>query len=291
MNVTDVVDQADLDARARAAAFIGTLQAGYTDFHYLRSIWKENTEADALIGVGQTGIASGAVFSLDLDQAANEVNKENERVASIIGVNVAARTTTVKPSGTSSLTVGSSSGIHAWHAPYYIRRMRVGKNEPLYRYMKSNFPALVEDCAFKPHVEAVMSFPQKAPAGAVTRTESPIHLLERVKRFNMEWVRSGYREGANHHNVSCTVSVKENEWNIVGRWMWDNRDHYTGISVLPQDGGTYIQAPFEDITEEQFNYMNRMLHEIDLTAVIEDDDMTSLNDQVACANGLCEVTT
>lgn len=289
MNVSDVVDQEDLNARSRAAAFIGTLQAGYTDFHYLRPQWKENTETDALLGVGQTGIASGAVLELNLMEAAQEANIENERIAAIIGINKAARTTTVKPSGTSSLTVGSSSGIHAWHAPYYIRRVRVGKNEPLYAYMKQNFPALIEDCQFKPHIEAVMSFPQKAPDGAIMRTESPLHLLERVKKFNLEWIRPGYRSGANHHNVSCTVSIKEDEWDEVGRWMWDNRHDYTGISVLPHDGGTYTQAPFEDCTEEQFEYMNRMLHSIDLTAVLEEEDMTSLNDQVACAGNACTV--
>lgn len=288
-NVSDVVDQADFNRRVRAAAFIGTLQAGYTDFHYLRPIWKENTEADALIGVGLTGIASGACLGLNLEEAAAEVNQENARVAALIRINPAARTTTVKPSGTSSLAVGSSSGIHAWHAPYYIRRMRVGKNEPLYRYMIENFPQLVEDCHFKPHIEAVMSFPQKAPEGAIIRSETALDLLERVKRFNLEWVRPGYRSGANHHNVSCTVSVKDNEWNEVGDWMWANRDSYTGISVLPFSDHTYIQAPFEDCDAETFNLMAQLLREIDLTQVEETEDLTNLNDQVACAGGSCLV--
>lgn len=288
-NVSDVVDQADFNRRVRAAAFIGTLQAGYTDFHYLRPIWKENTEADALIGVGLTGIASGACLGLNLEEAAAEVNQENARVAALIRINPAARTTTVKPSGTSSLAVGSSSGIHAWHAPYYIRRMRVGKNEPLYRYMIENFPQLVEDCHFKPHIEAVMSFPQKAPEGAIIRSETALDLLERVKRFNLEWVRPGYRSGANHHNVSCTVSIKDDEWATVGEWMWQNRDSYTGISVLPFSDHTYIQAPFEDCDAETFNLMAQLLHEIDLTQVEETEDLTNLNDQVACAGGTCEI--
>jgi len=289
VNASDVVDQADFNARVRAAAFIGTLQAGYTDFHYLRPIWKENTEADALIGVGLTGIASGAILGLDLVEAAEVVNQENERVAALIGINKAARTTTVKPSGTSSLVVGSSSGIHAWHAPYYVRRMRVGKNEPLYRYIVDNFPQLVEDCHFKPHIEAVMSFPQKAPEGAITRSESALDLLERVRRFNLEWVRPGYRSGSNHHNVSCTVSIKDDEWATVGEWMWANRDSYTGISVLPFNDHSYIQAPFEDCDPETFEVMARMLHEIDLSQVIESEDLTNLNDQQACSGGGCEV--
>ena len=289
VNASDVVDQNDLNERVRAAAFIGTLQAGYTDFHYLRPIWKENTDRDALIGVGLTGIASGVVLGLDLIEAANVVNQENERVASMIGINKAARTTAIKPSGTSSLVVGSASGIHAWHAPYYIRRMRVGKNEPLYQYMVRNFPQLVEDCHFKPHIEAVMSFPQKAPQGAITRDESALSLLERVKKFNLEWVQPGYRAGANHHNVSCTVSVKDHEWEEVGQWMWNNRDSYTGISVLPYSDHTYVQAPFEDCSEEDFNQIISLLHEIDLSQVVEDEDRTNLNDQQACAGGACLV--
>ena len=289
VNVSDVDTQEDLNARVRAAAFLGTLQAGYTNFHYLRPQWQDNTEKDALIGVGMTGIGSGSVLGLDLEQAANEVNDENARVASMIGINVAARTTCIKPSGTSSLTVGSSSGIHAWHNDYYIRRMRVGKSEALYRYMSNNFPQLIEDCNFKPHIEAVMSFPQKAPEGSILRTEPALHLLERVKKFNQQWVHKGHRDGPNHHNVSCTISIREEEWESVGQWMWDYRKYYTGISVLPYDTGTYIQAPFEDCTEQTYSEMISLLHDIDLNSVVETDDHTNLTDQVACAGGACTV--
>jgi ribonucleoside-diphosphate reductase alpha chain len=289
INVSDVVDQKDLEARARAASFIGTLQAGYTDFHYLRPIWKETTEREALIGVGMTGIASGAVLGLDLAAAAAVVKDTNIIVAKLIGINAAARTTTVKPSGTSSLVVGSSSGVHAWHAYHYVRRMRVGKNESLYRYMVENFSSLVEDDHFFPHIQAVLSFPQKAPDGAIVRTESYMDLLERVKRFNLEWVHQGHRDGMNYHNVSCTISLKADEWKDCGDWMWENREFYTGISVLPYDGGTYIQAPFEDITPEQYEEMFKHLHSIDLTQVKEVDDNTALQDQAACAGGGCEV--
>ena len=287
-NVDDITSQEDLNARVKAAAFIGTLQASYTDFHYLRSKWKEITEKEALIGVGLTGIGSAAVLGLNLDEAAQIVKEENARVAALLGINPAARTTTVKPSGTSSCVVGSASGIHAWHNDFYIRRVRVGKNESLYRYMLQNFPGLVEDCHFKPHIEAVMSFPQRAPKGAIIRTENFLDLLERVKRFNLQWVRQGHRSGENYHNVSCTISLKADEWEACGNWMWENRDNYNGISVLPYDGGTYIQAPFEDCTEEKFNEMFAMLHDIDLSKVIEEDDHTSLNEQVACAGGVCE---
>jgi ribonucleoside-diphosphate reductase alpha chain len=289
INASDIHSQEDLNARCKAASFLGTLQAGYTDFHYLRPQWKDNTEKDALIGVGMTGIGSGAVLPFDLKKAAEAVKEENARVADLIGINHAARCTTVKPSGTSSLTVGSSSGIHAWYNDYYIRRMRVGKNEALYHYMAKHFPDLIEDCQFKPHLEAVMMFPQKAPEGAILRTESAISLLKRVRKFNQEWVHSGYREGANHHNVSCTISVRPDEWDMVGEWMWNNKKYYTGISVLPYDGGTYPQAPFEDCTKAQYEWMLERLVDINLDDVREGEDNTSLMEQVACAGGACEL--
>lgn len=289
VNVSDVTTQEELNARCKAASFLGTLQAGYTNFHYLRPQWIENTEKDALIGVGMTGIGSGKILPLDLVQAAEVVKVENERVAKCLGINVASRCTTVKPSGTSSLTVGSSSGIHAWHNDYYIRRMRVGKNEALYRYMSNNFPSLIEDCVFKPHLEAVMMFPQKAPEGAIYRTEPAINLLKRVRRFNQEWVHAGYREGANHHNVSCTISIRDEEWDMVGEWMWNNKKYYTGISVLPYDTGTYPQQPFSDCTKEEFEKLATHLFDINLDDVKEEEDNTNLTDQVACAGGACEL--
>jgi ribonucleoside-diphosphate reductase alpha chain len=290
VNVSDVVSQEDLNKRVAAASLIGTLQAAYTDFHYLRNVWKETTEREALIGVGMTGIGSGAILPFNLEEAAEIVKKTNEVYAKKLGINPAARTTTIKPSGTSSCVVGSASGIHAWHNDFYVRRIRLGKNEALYHYLIENLPELVEDCMFKPHIEAVLSIPQKAPKNAILRTESAMDLLERVKRFNLEWVRRGFREGKNHHNVSCTISLKTEDWGPVGECMWENRESYTGISVLPYDGGTYVQAPFEDITEEKFNEMNSYICNIDLTKVIEIDDNTNLSDQAACAGGACEVT-
>lgn len=289
INASDVTTQDELNDRAKVASLIGTLQAGYTNFHYLRQIWRETTEAEALIGVGMTGIASGGVLNLDLGIATQCVLEENKRIAKAIGVNSAARTTCVKPSGTTSLVVGSSSGIHAWHAPYYIRRMRVGKNEALYHYMLENFPMLIEDCKFKPHLEAVMSFPQKAPEGAIIRTESYLDLLERVKKFSTEWVLPGHINGSNTHNVSCTISLKVDEWEPCGEWMWNNRRAYNGISVLPMDLGTYVQAPFTDCTKEEFEELIGQLHAIDISKVIEQTDETDLKDQAACSGGICEL--
>ena len=171
INVSDVTEQEELNARARVASFIATLQASYTDFHYLRPVWKRTTEKEALIGVSMTGIASGGVLNLDMSEASLEVNKMNRQVAFQIGINKAARTTCVKPAGTTSLTLGTSSGIHAWHNEYYLRRIRVGKNEAIYHYLEHNLPELIEDDKFIANT-AVISIPQKAPEGAITRHES-----------------------------------------------------------------------------------------------------------------------
>ena len=289
VNVSDIIDQTDFEARVKAAAFIGTLQASYTDFHYLREIWKETTEKDALIGVSMTGIGSAAVLQMDMKAAANIVKRENARVAKLLGINKSARCTTVKPAGTTSLVLGTSSGIHAWHNDYYVRRMRVGKNEAMYTYLSKNHPELIEDEYFRPHDTAVISVPQKAPKGSILRTESPFDTLERVKRVATEWVKPGHRAGSNTHNVSATISLKDNEWEATGEWMWQNKEYYNGLSVLPYDGGTYTQAPFEDIDEAEFNKMSKVLSEVDLTKVIETDDNTDLSGEMACAGGNCEV--
>ena len=290
VNVSTIESQEDLNDRVKAAAFVGTLQAGYTNFHYLREVWKETTEKDALVGVSMTGIGSGRILGYNMTEAAEIVKKENARVAKLININKAARTTTVKPAGTTSLTLGTSSGIHAWHNDYYIRRIRVGKNESIYKYLLNNHSALVEDCAFRAHDTAIISIPQKAPEGSILRTESPFQLLERVKRVAQEWVKPGHRSGSNTHNVSATISLKEDDWDLAGTWMWENRNHYNGLSVLPHNGGTYTQAPFEDITKEKYEQLNIHLMNIDLSEVIEDDDNTDLKGELACAGGACEVS-
>jgi ribonucleoside-triphosphate reductase len=289
VNVSDIQSQEDLNARVKAAAFIGTLQAGYTDFHYLRDIWKRTTEKEALIGVSMTGIGSGTVLKYNMKEAAKIVTAENERVASLIGINKAARCTTVKPAGTTSLTLGTSSGIHAWHNDYYIRRMRVGKNEALYNYLAINHPELIEDEYFRPHDTAVISVPQKAPEGAILRTESPFDLLERIKLVTKDWIKPGHRSGSNTHNVSATVSIKAEEWDSVGEWAWNNRDSYNGLSFLPYDNGSYVQAPFSDCTKEEYETMLQHLHNIDLSKVVELDDNTELKENLACAGGVCEI--
>ena len=289
VNASNVKDQADLEARVSAASFLGTLQAGYTDFHYLREIWRKNTEKDALLGVSMTGIAANKVAELDLHMAAIEVINENKRIAEIIGIKPAARTTCIKPAGTTSLVLGTSSGIHAYHDEYYIRRLRVGKNEAIYGYLSKEHPSLIEDEYFKPHEQAVISVPQQAPLNAITRNESVFDLLERIKEFSISWVRAGHKDGLNTHNVSATVSIKEDEWESVGDWFWLNRHYYNGLSVLPFDGGTYTQAPFETCDKDKFEELTGALTNVDLTKVIETQDNTDLSGELACAGGSCEI--
>jgi ribonucleoside-diphosphate reductase alpha chain len=289
VNVSDITCQEDLNDRVTAAAFFGTLQAGFTDFHYLRDVWKRTTFRDALLGIGMTGIASGEVLKYNLEVAAAVAKKTNQLITEIIGTNEAARITCIKPSGTTSLVLGTASGIHAWHAPYYLRTMRFNKNEDLAQYLMINHPELCEDDVLRPTDTLCVRIPVKAPEDSILRTETAIDTLERVKRFSTEWVKAGHIDGANTHNVSATISVKEGEWETVGDWMWNEQEHYNGLSVLPAFDHTYKQAPFEDITEEDYNARINALKSIDLTKVMELDDTVDFGQVAACAGGACEI--
>jgi ribonucleoside-diphosphate reductase alpha chain len=289
VNVSDVKDQEDLNNRVTVAALFGTLQAGFTDFHYLRPIWQKTTQKDALLGIGMTGIGSGEILKYNLAAAANIAKLTNSLISEQLGINEAARITCVKPSGTTSLVLGTASGIHAWHAPYYLRTMRFGKNEDIAAYLMVNHPELCEDDVLRPKDTVCVRIPVKAPEGSIFRTETPIETLERVKKFSTEWIKNGHISGDNTHNVSATVSIKESEWANVGEWMWTNRDVYNGLSVLPYWDHTYQQAPFEDITEEEYNKRISALHALDLTKVTELDDSVDFGQVAACAGGACEI--
>jgi len=289
INAMTIKDQDDFDRRARAASFIATLQASYTNLHYLRDNWKQTTEKDSLIGVGLTGIAAGKLDIIDLSRAAKVVKEENVTTAKAIGINPAARCTTVKPSGTASLVLGCSSGIHAWHSQYYVRRMKVNKAEPIYSYLVSKVPQLIEDDYFKPKLEAVLSIPQKAPDGSITREEPALELLKRVANVYENWIIPGHRQGHNRNNISTTVTVKPSEWDEVKNWMWKNRDRYGALSVLPYDYGTYVQPPFEDISKETYESLLKYLRQIDLTEVKEIEDNTARASEPACAGNACEI--
>lgn len=308
INANDIESQDDLNDRASVAAFFGTLQAGFTDFHYLRPIWKKTTEKDALLGIGMTGIGSGEILKYNLEEAAKSAKIMNSFVASTIGINEAARVTCIKPSGTTSLVLGTSSGIHAWHNDYYLRTMRFNKNEDLAAYLMVNHPELCEDDVLRPHDTVCVRIPVKAPEGSIMRTETAIDTLERVKKFSKEWIKEGHRNGENTHNVSATISIDKSrmynaqefmkgntpvefmdEWEVVGQWMWNNKEFYNGLSVLPYFGGSFVQAPFEDITKEEYEKRISTVQQIDLTKVQELDDTVDFGAIQACAGGACDV--
>ena len=289
VNVSDIKDEQDLFDRVRIAAFFGTLQASFTDFHYLRPIWQKTTEKDALLGIGMTGIGSGEILKYDLEKAAEIAKEVNAEYADLIGINRAARVTCIKPSGTTSCVLGTASGIHAWHNDYYLRTVRFNKSEDIAKYLMANHPEMCEDDVLRSHDTLCARIPIKAPEGSIIRSESPIDLLERVKHFSVNWIKSGHRNGYNTHNVSATVSLNDYEWLPVGEWMWKNREYYNGLSVLPYWGGTYQQAPFEDITEEEYEERVSRLTSMDLTSIVEEDDTVNFGQIAACAGANCSV--
>jgi ribonucleoside-diphosphate reductase alpha chain len=289
VNVSDVESQVDLNDRVVGAAFFGTLQAGFTDFHYLRPIWQKTTQKDALLGIGMTGIGSGEILKYNLDIAANLAKVTNSMTSSTLGTNEAARLTCIKPSGTTSLVLGTASGIHAWHNDYYLRTMRFNKNEDIASYLMVNHPELCEDDVLRPTDTVCVRIPVKAPEGSILRTETAIDTLERVKKFSLEWIKGGHINGDNTHNVSATISIQEDGWKEVGEWMWTNRDVYNGLSVLNYFGGSYKQAPFEDISKEEYEKRISSIHSVDLTKVIELDDTVDFGAIQACGGGQCDI--
>lgn len=303
INVDNIESQEDLNRRASIAAFFGTLQAGFTDFHYLRPIWQKTTEKDALLGIGMTGIASGNILNYDLEEATRYAISMNIGVSDTIGINHAARVTCIKPSGTTSCVLGCSSGIHAWHNDYYLRTVRFGLSEAISQYLLINHPELCELDELRPHDTLCVRFPIHAPEGSILRTETAIDTLERVKKFAQEWIKPGHNNGANTHNVSATISIdksrvygrlgdRENmkdEWQVVGEWMWENKEFYNGLSVLPYWGGTYKQAPFEDITAEEYNSRISVLNSLNVDNIYEDDDNVEFSQTQACAGGSCSI--
>lgn len=289
LNAANVTSQQDLEERAWAAALLGTLQAAYTDFHYLRPIWRNRTAADALLGVSMTGIAAGGVMDLDLRAAAEVVRRTNEEYAPAIGVNVAARTTCVKPSGTASLVLGCSSGIHAWHDDFYLRRVRLGRDEPIARFLVEHHPEIIERSVERPESEVIVAVPLRAPEGSQTRQESPLDLLHRVERISNEWIAPGHREGLNRHNVSCTVNIKDHEWGEVADWLWAHRDGYSAMSCYPYYDSCYIQPPFETLHQSEFEARTSQLRPVDFSRV-EDSTMLIMEQESACSGGACEIT-
>jgi len=237
-----------------------------------------------------TGIAGIDIGKLDLREGVRHVMQANEDIAALVGIGLAARCTTIKPEGTQSTVMGTSSGVHCWYSPYFIRRVRISKTEPIYQYLMDNNPEIIEDDMMNPTTTAVASFYIKAPDDAVCRKdETALEFLERVKRLNLDRVRAGPRSGTNFNNVSCTVNVKESEWDDVMRWMWDNRESYTGISLMPYSDSNYKQAPFEEITEAEYLEGGKLQKNLDLSKIIEEQNFVNFTAEAACSASGCEV--
>jgi ribonucleoside-diphosphate reductase alpha chain len=292
-NLSEVVVRAgdeyhDLARKVKLATILGTIQATLTDFKYLSSEWKENTEEERLLGVSLTGImdnkftngSKGAMMELlcTLREVARDTNAE---WSNILGIPESAAITCVKPSGTVSQLVDSASGIHARHAPYYVRRIRMDKKDPMYTFLKDK-GLQVEDDVRVPDTTAVFSFPMKAPDGAICRNDrGAIEQLELWLLYQRYWCE---------HKPSITISVKDEEWPDVIAWVWKYFDELSGVSFLPYDGGSYQQAPYEDLTEEEYNVLqSKMPTNIDLDSMIEIRDNTEGTQTLACVAGSCEI--
>lgn len=290
INFATVRGQADFERRVTAATILGTIQASFTDFHYLSPEWQETCEEDALLGVSLTGPADNpkGQEEINFKRGADLSKDVNFEIATALGINPSARITTIKPEGTASLILGTSSGVHARHAKHYIRRFRFKKNEAIAQHLMDKFPKLTVDDVMSADT-IILELPQKAPEGSILRTEAAINLLERVSYLHKNWIKPGHREGANTHNVSCTVSIKPDEWDSVGLWMWMHRDSYTGLSVLPYSEHSYTQPPFEDCTEDEYNRRMADVGDFDITQVMENEDETALAENLACHGGSCEL--
>ena len=291
INLTGIKDEKDWMNRVYAAAMIGTLQASYTTLPFLRPHWKETTELEALLGCSITGIAdAGGIMTAEmLQKGAKHVLEVNEKYAKKIGINTARRACTIKPEGSASCTVGSSSGIHARHSAYYLRRIRINKNDALAMYLLKAIPELIEDDVTSA-TSIVVTIPQKSPFGAITREmETAKSLFERDMFYQDNWVNFGHLEGKNKHNVSVTISYRPDEIEELFELMWENRHRYTAISLLPYSDHTYMQAPFEECSVEIYNKYNEMVQDVDFSQVIEFDDNTERSSIVACQGNFCEV--
>ena len=277
-----------------AATRLGTIQASFTNFGYLSEGWAKQTREEALLGVSLTGLAANArlmqnFLAKDIFRSGATLAMDiNYYVATDLGINPAARVTTVKPEGTTSTCLDTTSGIHAAHAPYYLRRIRIDKGQELGQYLQAELPAaFVEDDKFNPQ-NLVVSVPFAMPNAVTRADETASTFLQNVFAVRKQWIEPGHREGWNFHNVSCTVSYKEEERDLVKRIMWVNRESYNGISLLPHDGGTYVQAPFEEISKEQYEKLAAEIPQVDLYNVTYGKQTKDERAQVlACVGDSC----
>jgi ribonucleoside-triphosphate reductase (thioredoxin) len=292
-NLTEVVVRAADTAETLAnkvviASILGTIQSTLTSFQFLSEDWKKNTEEERLLGVSLTGIMDNKLTSQPTKEMLSSLRDiartTNEDWAQRLGIPASASITAVKPSGTVSQLVDSASGIHARHNPYYIRRIRMDKKDPVYKYLKDR-GVPCEDEVFRPDSTAVFSFPMRAPTGAICRTDmTAMEQLELWLMYQRHWCE---------HKPSVTISVKDAEWVEVGAWVYKHFDEMSGVSFLPFSDHTYQQAPYEDLTEQQYialyNTTAHLLGSISWDDFVELEDNTEGAQQLACVSGSCEI--
>ncbi len=290
INVAAAQDEYMFRSMVWAATVLGTLQAGFTDFNYIHPDWQKNAEEDALLGVGMTGQAErpdlmNAEFLSDMADVAKHVNAG---IADMIGINQAKRIGTVKPSGTTSTVLGTASGIHAAHAPYYLRRIRISKMDPVAKELVKVLPEeFVEHSQYESH-NRIIKLPMKMD-GITRHDETALELGNRALMVRKNWIEGSHREGENCHNVSLTINYKPHEQEELKDWMWENRASYGGISLLPFSDATYAHAPFEDCTQEEYERLEKLLPQLDLSVVKYEQKDDGREASAACEGGLCEV--
>lgn len=289
-NLTEVVvrkedTESTLRNKVRLATILGTIQSTLTNFQFLSEDWKRNTEEERLLGVSLTGIMDCKLTNDPepemLRRLRDYARSVNEELSAKLGIPASASITCVKPSGTVSQLVDSASGIHSRHSGYYLRRIRMDKKDPIYQYLK-NKGVPVEDEVFRPDSTAVFTFPMKAPEGAITRHDkTALEQLELWLIYQRHWCE---------HKPSVTITVKDDEWPEVGAWVWKHFDEISGVSFLPHSNHTYQQAPYEDITKEQYEELIKSIPtDIDWTDFVEEDDNTEGTQTLACTGGSCEI--
>ena len=294
-NLTEVVISADdtredLMEKVRLATILGTWQSTLTNFKYIRKTWKDNCEEERLLGVSLTGIYGNKITSTAgkaLEQLLTDMRLESVRIndheAKKLNINPSVSITCVKPSGTVSQLVGVSSGIHPWYSEYYIRSVRGSNNDPLTQFLKdSGIPS--EPDVMKPDETTVFYFPQKAPKNAtITKDLTAIDHLEMWKIYRTYWTE---------HNPSVTINVHEDEWLRVGAWVFDNFDSIGGISFLPASEHTYKQAPYQEISKDEYEeWVKKSPSSIqwEMLSLYEKEDGTTGTQELSCVAGECEI--
>ena len=290
-NLTEVVVRANdtketLTRKVQLATILGTLQSNLTNFQFLSAEWTKNTKEERLLGVSLTGIMDAKITSNPdpkfLEELRDEANKTNKKYAKMLDIEPSKSITCVKPSGTVSQLVDSASGIHTRHSPYYIRTIRMDKKDSIYEFLKDK-GVQVEDEQFRPDSTAVFSFPIKAPSGAITRDDkNAIEQLENWLIYQRHWC---------NHKPSVTISVKDNEWMDVGAWVWKYFDEISGISFLPHSDHSYVQAPYQECTKEEYQaLLKKTPKDVDWLSFREEEDNTEGSQTLACTGNACEIS-